>query len=151
MATTPFDALKDYRQSLQNLIKSKNNTRITLQANTGVLTNNQTANVELTRAAQSYMVLEVFANAASWIRFYDSNENRGADNTRVITADPESNSGVILEIVTAGADNTLVTPGVMGFTSNITANSTTIPLRVTNRSGADTSINLRVKMLVLEE
>lgn len=142
-----YNAVREYRNSIQDLINSKNNSRILVQCNTISIANNQTANVDIENAAKSYSVLEVYANAAAWVRVYNSPEKRFADAARVITADPESNSGVILEVVTVSAEGVQVTPAVTGYTSNVS----TIPLKITNKSGANASINVKLTLLVHEQ
>jgi len=141
-------AVRNYRESLRNLVRSTNNERLVFQANTGILTNNQTANLLITDTPRSYTVLSVYANAAAWVRLYTSETKRNLDIGRLISSDPESNAGVVLEVITASAEAILVSPGVNGYNSD---SNTTIPLRVTNRSGSNASINVRLTLVGLEE
>lgn len=141
-------AIREYRNALRNLTASTNNERLTFQANTGTLVNNQTANLLILDAPRSYTVLSVYANAAAWVRLYTSETKRNLDVGRSISSDPESNAGVVLEVITANAEAILVSPGVNGYNSD---SNTTIPLKVTNRSGGNASINVTLTLVTLEE
>jgi hypothetical protein len=141
-------AIREYRNSLRNLVRSTNNERLVYQANTGTLINNQTANLLIYDTPKSYTVLSVYANTSAWVRLYTSESKRNLDIGRSITSDPESNAGVVLEVITANAEAILVSPGVNGYNSD---SNTTIPLKVTNRSGGNASIQIELTLVALEE
>lgn len=139
------------RNQVRNLVTSRNNTRITLEANTGVLVNNQTANVLIPSAPKSYSVVSAYANNSSWIRVYTSQLKRDADIGRSITSDPDANAGVVIEVITANVESVVVSPTVSGTINDANVQGAFLPMKVTNRSGANASINVKLTVLVLED
>ena len=61
---------------------------------------------------------------------------------------PTRGDGVLLEIITTGAESYMVTPSVHYFQA--TPADGTMHVKVTNRSGAEADIQLDVEALVLE-
>lgn len=139
------------RNQVRNLVTSRNNTRITLEANTGILVNNQTANVLIPSSPKSYSVVSAYANNSSWIRVYTSKLKRDADIGRSITSDPDANAGVVIEVITANVESVVVSPTVSGTINDANVQGAFLPMKVTNRSGANASINVKLTVLVLED
>lgn len=89
-----------------------------------------TGAVELTSPC---VIKAVRLGKAAWIRFYSSVVARDLDESRLVTADPASGSGVNLEIRTP-ADSTINTAPVVYMVGLDPQSETTFPFRVTNES-----------------
>jgi len=99
--------------------------------------------------AKSYFVLEIQTDEAAWVRLYTDAASRTGDASRDISTDPQPGDGVIAEVVTAGAETVVISPGAIGFNNEATP-TTTIPCRVTNKSGSSAAIQVTLKILQLE-
>jgi len=115
---------------------------------TSSLANNATANVSIT-GFKSYLLLKITISHAAWVRLYTHVNARTADATRTISTDPLPGSGVLAEFITTGTQTIFVTPVVMGFNGE-TVPTTSIPIAVTNRSGASNAITVTLTLLQLE-
>jgi hypothetical protein len=105
----------------------------------GSIANNANANVSAT-IAKSYMLYKVTATANSWVRLYSNVATRTADASRSINTDPGPNAGVMAEIITGTANSiVLISPGAIGWNDESSVSST-IPLAITNLSGATANI-----------
>lgn len=122
--------------------------RTTAATTTASIANNATDNITIT-GFKSYMLLKVQTSAAAWVRLYTDTASRTADATRDILTDPNPGSGVLAEFITSGAQTVLVTPAVLGF-SGESFPTTSIPVAVTNKSGATTTITVTLTLLQLE-
>lgn len=123
-------------------------TRSSKVGTTAVLADDASENLDIT-GAKSYFVLEIATDEAAWVRLYTDAASRAADSSRDISTDPQPGDGVIVEVVTAGAETVVISPGAIGF-NNETTPTTTIPCRVTNKSGASTAVEVTLKILQLE-
>ena len=123
-------------------------TRSSKVGTTAVLADDASENLDIT-GAKSYFVLEIATDEAAWVRLYTDAASRAADSSRDINTDPQPGDGVIVEVVTAGAETVVISPGSIGF-NNETTPTTTIPCRVTNKSGASTAVEVTLKILQLE-
>lgn len=98
---------------------------------------------------KGYIVYSIQTSDAAWVRLYSSVAARNADSTRLEGTDPLPGSGVIAEVITTGAETILITPGVIGFSSEVIP-SVDIPCAITNKSGAPAAITVTVTALQLE-
>ena len=79
-----------------------------------------------------------------------SSAARTADSGRSITQDPSPGSGVVAEAITQSSSETvLFTPAVIGFNDDSTP-STTVYLKVVNRSGSTQSITVTLTAVQIE-
>jgi len=122
--------------------------RITASATTASIADAASANIAIT-GFKSYMLLKIQTSAAAWVRLYSDTSSRTADASRTITTDPAPGSGVIAEIISTGAQTILLTPAVLGFNNEVSP-TTSIPVTVTNRSGATAAITVTVTLVQLE-
>ena len=58
-------------------------------------------------------------------------------------------AGVIAEIISTGSQTILITPGAIGFSTEITPN-TQIPCTITNKTGGTTTITVTLTVLQIE-
>ena len=83
------------------------------------------------------------------MRIYTDAAARTADAARSESVDPGTNSGVVAEVITTGANTIVVAPATIGFNNESTPTST-IPLAVTNKSGSAASITVTLTILQIE-
>lgn len=110
------------------------------------LTAGNTTTVDAT-GAKAYYILELDVSAAARVIFYVSSAARTADASRLQTIDPDPDAGVILEVVTTGAETIPIAPAVFGH-SNPGAN--TLYVSITNNSGSNQIITVDVLMIKIE-
>ena len=124
-------------------------TRTTAAATTASIADGATGNIEIT-GFKSYALLKVQVGHQAWVRIYTDTASRTADASRLEGTDPAPGSGVVAEIITSAAPQTiLITPGVFGFNNEGTP-TTSIPIAVTNKSGTTRTITVTLTLLQLE-
>jgi hypothetical protein len=123
-------------------------TRTTVTGTTASLANDATGNLDIT-GFKSYALMAIQTDRAAWVRIYANGASRTADGSRVQTSDPAPDAGVIAEVITAGAETVLISPGVFGFNFEGTP-TTTIPCAVTNLSGSASTVAVTLSVLQLE-
>jgi hypothetical protein len=123
--------------------------RTTALATTASIADGATGNIAIT-GFKSYALLKVTVEHQAWVRIYTDTASRTADASRLEGTDPTPGSGVIAEIITTAAPQTiLISPGVFGFNNEITP-TTSIPIAVTNKSGTTRTITVTLTLLQLE-
>jgi hypothetical protein len=123
-------------------------TRATLSGATSSIADGAVGPINIT-GYKSYMLMRVETSAAAWVRIYVSEAARIADASRLEGTDPLPGAGVIAEVITTGAQTVLISPGTLGFNNESTV-TTNIPVRVTNKSGAEAAITVTLTALQLE-
>jgi len=98
---------------------------------------------------KSYALLAITTDRAARVRLYVSAATRTADASRAEGTDPTSDAGLIAEVITTGADTVIISPGAYGFNLESTP-TTTIPCRVTNKSGGTSTVQVDLNILQLE-
>ena len=98
---------------------------------------------------KGYVLYKIETDAAAWVRLYSSTNARTLDSSRLEGTDPLPGSGVIAEIISTGAETILITPGVLGFSTEVSPN-TQIPCTITNKSGVTTTITVTLTVLQIE-
>jgi len=122
--------------------------RNSIAGTTASLANDAAGNITIT-GWKSYMLLSIQTSAAAWVTVYTSSAARTADASRTITSDPTPGSGVIAEVITTGANTQLFSPAVLGFSDEVSP-STSIQVKVVNRSGSTAAITITMKLVQLE-
>lgn len=115
---------------------------------TASLANNATGNLDIT-GFKGYALLAIQTDRAAWVRIYANSNRRGADASRIESSDPAPDAGVIVEVITTGAQTVLVSPGVIGYNLESTP-TTTIPCAVTNKSGSTSTVVVTLTVIQLE-
>jgi len=123
-------------------------TRSTATGTTGSLANAAQADLNIT-GFKSYALLAITTDRAARVRLYVSAATRTADASRAEGVDPTSDAGLITEVITTGAETVIISPGAYGFNLEGTP-TTTIPCRVTNKSGGTSTVNVQLNILQLE-
>ena len=124
--------------------------RISSQESTASLANNASGNIYII-GFQSYGLYKVYSSHAAWIRIYTTDAARTADASRTRGTDPTPDAGVVAEVITTTADQTVkIAPAVLGYLDNNRANNN-IPVTVTNLSGATRQISVTFTVAQLEK
>jgi plastocyanin len=123
-------------------------TRTTITGTTASLANNAAGDLNIT-GFKSYALMSIQTDRAAWVRIYANGASRTSDASRTQTTDPAPDAGVIAEVITAGAETVLISPGVFGFNFEGTP-TTNIPCAVTNLSGSTSTVVVTLSVLQLE-
>jgi hypothetical protein len=124
-------------------------TRTTATATTASIADGATGNIAIT-GFKSYALLKIVVEHEAWVRIYTDTASRTADASRAEGVDPTPGSGVIAEVITTAAPQTiLISPGTIGFNNEGTP-TTSIPIAVTNKSGTTRTITVTLTVLQLE-
>jgi len=122
--------------------------RGTVTGTTSSLADAAEADLDIT-GFKSYALLAITTDRAARVRLYVSDATRTADASRAEGVDPTSDAGLIAEVITTGADTVIISPGAYGFNLESTP-TTTIPCRVTNKSGVTATVQVTLNILQLE-
>jgi hypothetical protein len=123
--------------------------RTTTIVYTGTINNDASANVSID-GFKGYLLYKIGTSAASWVRIYTDQAARTSDASRTITTDPSANSGLVAEVITTGNSTVRLTPGAVGFNDEATP-TTSIPLAITNKSGASANISVTLTIVKYED
>ena len=122
--------------------------RTTAVGTTGSLASLASADLNIT-GFKGYVLLKIQTSVAAWVRLYTDGTSRTADAGRLEAVDPDPGAGVIAEVITTGGQTILMSPAVMGF-NNETSPTTTIPCRVTNKSGSSAAVTVTLTLIKIE-
>ena len=122
--------------------------RTTAVGTTGSLASLASADLNIT-GFKGYVLLKIQTSVAAWVRLYTDGTSRTADAGRLEAVDPDPGAGVIAEVITTGGQTILMSPAVMGF-NNETVPTTTIPCRVTNKSGSSAAVTVTLTLIKIE-
>jgi len=122
--------------------------RATKAGTTGSLADAAQENLDIT-GFKGYALLKVQTDRAARVRIYTDAASRTADASRAEGTDPTADAGVIAEVITTGAATVLISPGAFGFNNESTP-TTTIPCRITNKSGGTSTVVVTLHVLQLE-
>lgn len=95
-----------------------------------------------------YLLNSIEVDTECWVRVYTSNASMVADSARMITVDPQNDSGVALEVRSTGA-NTYKPSIPIYVINNDTPISNNIYMRITNLSGSSANININLTLIKL--
>ena len=115
---------------------------------TGSLADAAEADLDIT-GFKSYALLTITTDRAARVRLYVTAATRTADASRVEGVDPTSDAGLIAEVITTGAETVIISPGAYGFNLE-SSPTTTIPCRVTNKSGGTSTVQVDLNVVQLE-
>jgi len=121
-------------------------TRVSLVGTTSAIAANASQSVTIT-GFKGYALYSVQTSAAAWVTIYNGATARTNDSARVITTDPTPGSGVIAEVITAGASTYNFAPAIIGYSAE---NTTSIQLKVSNQSVTTQSITVTLTLIQLE-
>ena len=108
---------------------------------TGVVASNSSVELNIT-GYKAYSIFKIKSSVEAWIRVYVDDASRDADINRSEGNDPSPSGGVVCEVRTTGANQSVLTiPGVQGC-NNDDPRTDQIYLSVTNRSNSTTAITV---------
>ena len=110
------------------------------------IASNTAANVSIS-TPKTYALLSIQTSHAAWVTLYSDTASRTADASRSETTDPTPGSGVLTEVITAGAATQLITPGTICFNS---AAAGTTYAKVVNKSGGTANVSVTLTFVQLE-
>ena len=122
--------------------------RATASATTSSIANDVADDISVT-GYNSYALLKVETDRAAWVTIYTSSSARSSDSSRDINTDPEPGSGVISEVITTGASTQILSPAVIGFNES-TSDSGTIYMKVVNKSGSTSTVQVTLTLVKIE-
>jgi hypothetical protein len=109
--------------------------RQTVNVTTASIADAASDNVTLTGTGAAGDFVAIETDKAAWVVVYSDTASRTADSGRAETTAPASGSGVLLEVVTTGAQRIKLTPHYAYFNDESTPASE-VYLKVTNKSGS---------------
>ena len=122
--------------------------RSTATGTTSSLADAAQADLDIT-GFKAYALLTITTDRAARVRLYVTAATRTADASRAEGVDPTSDAGLIAEVITTGAETVIISPGAYGFNLE-SSPTTTIPCRVTNKSGGTSTVQVDLNILQLE-
>jgi hypothetical protein len=122
--------------------------RSTVTGTTSSLADAAEADLDIT-GFKAYTLLTITTDRAARVRLYVNAATRTADASRAEGVDPTSDAGLIAEVITTGAESVIISPGAYGFNLE-SSPTTTIPCRVTNKSGSTSTVQVSLNILQLE-
>ena len=120
--------------------------RETAQATAANVIAGDAADISIT-TPKTYALLKIETSVAAWVTLYSSSNARTSDASRLETTDPTPGSGVLAEVITAGAVTQAITPGSICF--NESAGTTTY-VKVVNKTAGTTNITVTLTYIKLE-
>jgi hypothetical protein len=120
-----------------------------VSGNTASLANSATGTLDVT-GFKGYALYKIQTSHAAWVRIYTDTASRTADNSRTENTDPGTNSGVVAEVITTGANTIVIAPAAIGFNNEATP-GTGIPMAVTNKSGGTAVITVTLTVVQMEQ
>lgn len=123
--------------------------RSNISVSTGSIAADVIANVSFT-GFKGYNLYKIQSSHASWVRIYTNTASRDSDYTRLITVDPDSDVGVIAEVVTTTVNQTVaLVPAVLGFNDE-TPPTNTIIASIQNLTNGSNSITVTLTLVQTE-
>lgn len=124
-------------------------TRTTVSATTSSLGNGVAGNVTFTSTGKSGRFISIQVDRAAWVTIYSSVSARSADASRSETTDPSPGSGVLVEVVTTGAQTVLITPAA-GYLNSESTPVSELYARVVNKSGSTSTVQVQLTIVSAE-
>jgi hypothetical protein len=107
------------------------------------------SNVSIT-GFKGYNLYKVYSSQAAWVRIYTNAAARTTDSSRTQGTDPTPDVGIIAEVITSTAGQTVtLAPAVLGFNDENPV-TTAIPIAVTNLSAITTTITVTLTLVQTE-
>jgi hypothetical protein len=120
--------------------------RTTASITAASLASGASANLSLV-TPKTYALLKIQTSHSAWVTLYTDTTSRTADATRTENTDPLPGSGVIAEVITAGAATQLISPGTIAYNSIAT---TATYLKVVNKSLSTANVQVTLTYVPLE-
>jgi hypothetical protein len=135
-------------QGVQGIVGTGMASRTTVSGTTSSIASGGAADLNIT-GFKGYSLMAITTDRAAWVRLYVNSARRTADASRNEFTDPDPDAGVIVEVITNGAETVLISPAVFGYNYETTP-TTNIPCKVTNKSGATSTVTVTLSLVQLE-
>jgi hypothetical protein len=96
------------------------------------------------------MITKVTSSVSAWTRMYHSAAAATADASRTVTTDPLSSAGVVFEVLTSTANESVTLNPIASAINQESPRTSVFPLRVTNNDASATSVALTFEYVFLE-
>ena len=96
------------------------------------------------------MITKVTSSVSAWTRMYHSAAAATADASRTVTTDPLSSAGVVFEVLTSTANESVTLNPIPSAINQESPRTSVFPLRVTNNDASATSVALTFEYVFLE-
>ena len=123
--------------------------RTTQSVTTSSIADGAAEDVTLANVGYAGQFIAITTDRAAWVTIYTDTASRTADAGRAETIDPAPGSGVLTEVITTGAETIRVTPAV-GYFNDETIPAAELYLKVVNKSGSTSTVQVDAKVTVLE-
>ena len=128
---------------------SRINFRTTESVTTASIADAASDNVTVTNVGYSGQFISITTDRAAWVTVYSDTTSRTNDAARAETTDPSPGSGVLAEVITTGAQTVRITPAA-GYFNDEGTPASELYLKVVNKSGATSTVQVDLKVVVLE-
>lgn len=122
--------------------------RANASISTGSIANSATFTGNVT-LAKGYAIYKVTTSTNAWVRLYSNTTTQASDAARSMFNDPQPGAGVMVEVISTGANVILVSPAAVGWNDSSPV-SNVIPVSITNLSGTSSDITVTFTYLGLE-
>lgn len=123
--------------------------RKSVDVTTASIANGASDDVTLSATGKAGTFVSIETDVAAWVVVYTDQASRTSDVGRAETTDPTPGSGVLVEVITAGAQTIVITP-TAGYFNNETIPVDELYLKVTNKSGFTNTVTVTATVLPLE-
>ena len=130
-------------------ISASASTRSTVTQTTASIADGASDNVTFSSTGKAGQFIKVTTDRAAWVTLYNTTAARTADSARAETTDPDPGSGVVLEVITTGADTVQVTP-TSGYYNDETTPLSELYAKIVNKSGVTSTVQVDIVLLSLE-
>lgn len=123
--------------------------RSTVTQTTASIADGAADDVTFSSTGKAGQFIKVTTDRAAWVTIYNTTAARTADTTRPETDDPTPGSGVLLEVITTGADTVQITP-TSGYYNDESTPLSELYAKVVNKSGATSTVQVDIVLIPLE-
>ncbi len=95
-------------------------------------------------------IYSVTSSVSAWIRVYQSSTSSTNDAARLVTVDPSAGAGVITEVLTTTANQTITLNPVASGVNAESPRTSVYPVRITNNDVSATSVTVTINYVYLE-
>lgn len=95
-------------------------------------------------------IYSVTSSVSAWIRVYQSSTASTNDAARLVTVDPSAGAGVITEVLTTTANQTITLNPVASGVNAESPRTSVYPVRITNNDVSATSVTVTINYVYLE-
>jgi len=95
-------------------------------------------------------IYSMTSSVSAWVRVYQSSAASTADASRLVTVDPLAGAGVVAEILTTTANQTITLNPVASSVNAESPRTSVYPVRITNNDVSATSVTVTINYVYLQ-